>query len=87
MEIKMDKELKERLFTHISEVKCNDKAPGPDIAICSKCGWKGPISECQCGLIDLCPKCKDGGCIDYYDMSPERFAEYEAWIEKRKRIE
>jgi len=90
----MDKELKKRLFTHMCEVKCKDMTPSPDIAICSECGWRGPVSECgtdydgdwESGYypVDLCPKCEDGGCIDDYDMSPERLAEYEAWVEKEE---
>jgi hypothetical protein len=71
--------------------------PKPDIAICSECGWRGPVTECgkdtdgdwETGYypIDLCPKCGDGGCVDDYDMSPERLAEWEKWkkaFEKKK---
>jgi len=63
--------------------------PLPDIAICSQCGWRGPVGECEKGeegdwengyyQIDLCPKCEDGGCIDDYDMTPERAQEWEKW--------
>jgi len=69
-----------------------DKEPKPDIAICSQCGWRGPISECgidpygdgdwESGYYPshLCPKCEDGGCIDDYDMSEERLKEWEEWF-------
>lgn len=67
-------------------------APLPDIAICSECGWRGPVDECpkeedgdwEYGYytIDVCPKCEDGGCIDDYDMTPERLKEWEEWHDK-----
>jgi len=66
----------------------DDGEPKPDIAICSECGWRGPVSECLKGedgdwesgyyKIDLCPKCEDGGCIEY-DMTPGRLREWEEW--------
>ena len=69
-----------------------DPEPEFDIAICSQCGWRGPVSECETGeegdwesgyyKIDLCPRCEDGGCIDNYDMSPVREKEWEAWAER-----
>lgn len=68
--------------------------PAPDIAICSKCGWRGPTTECERDeegdwesgyrMIDLCPKCDDGGCIDDYDMSEERQKSWEAWMENKE---
>ena len=70
--------------------------PTPDIAICSLCDWYGPISECIKGKeedretrdcpIHLCPKCDDGGCIDDYDMSPERQKEWKEWYNKEKKL-
>lgn len=71
-----------------------EKEPESDIAICSQCGWRGPVSECKKGKdgdwesgyydIDLCPKCEDGGCIDDYDMTPQRGKEWKAWYIKQK---
>jgi len=70
-----------------------DKEPSADIAICSECGWRGNVSECEIGTdgdwesgyyeIDLCPVCEDGGCIDDYDMSEERLKEWEEWFEHK----
>ena len=74
-----------------------NKEPKPDIAICSKCGWRGPVSECdvdpygdgdwESGYVpvDLCPVCEDGGCIDDYDMSDERFEEWRKWWEENEK--
>ena len=69
--------------------KVEDKPPGPDIAICSECHWRGPADECEQDedgdwetgyyTIDMCPKCEDGGCIDDYDFSPEQLTKYEEW--------
>ena len=70
-----------------------DSEPEYDIAICSICHWTGPVSECQKGRdgdwetgyydIHLCPKCKDGGCIDDYSMTDERAREWEVWNANR----
>jgi len=72
--------------------------PNPDIAICSQCGWRGSISECdvdphgdgdwESGYypVDLCPVCEDGGCIDDYDMSEERLIEWEIWSSRKHHI-
>jgi len=69
-----------------------DREPLPDIAICSECGWRGHVSECQIAPhgdgdwetgyhpVHLCPICEDGGCIDNYDMSDERAKEWEKWF-------
>ncbi len=67
--------------------------PLPDIAICSQCGWRGQSTECpkeeegdwESGyhMVDICPKCEDGGCIDDYDMSDEQLAKWEEWTKKK----
>jgi len=71
--------------------------PKHDIAICSECGWQGPVSDCEVDPhgdgdwesgyypVHLCPKCEDGGCIDSYDMSDARLQEWEEWWDKKKR--
>lgn len=54
--------------------------PLADMCRCSICGWKGKVSKCETEWesdgweyqpyqIHLCPKCKDGGCIDDYYYS------------------
>lgn len=68
--------------------------PMPDIAICSECGWKGPVSDCETDqegdwesgyyLIHLCPKCEDGGSIDDYDMSETQLKEWKLWDKTRR---
>ena len=68
--------------------------PQPDLANCSKCGWKGSISECEEGTdgdwesgyykIHECPICDDGGCIDDYDMSDEQLKIWEEWHKQKK---
>jgi hypothetical protein len=55
------------------EVPTSDK---PNTAICSACGWEGPIADCDTETegtweegfyqIHICPKCPEGGCIDDY---------------------
>ena len=82
-----------KTFSLITENQV-DSEPIPDIAICSECGWRGPVSKClkdQDGdwesgyyIIDLCPICADGGCIDDYDMTPERLKEWNEWSKTRK---
>ena len=74
------------LFIHNPE-------PKVDIAICSECGWRGSVDDCIKGQdgdwesgyyeVDFCPKCEDGGCIDNYDMTPERTKEWEEWRNKK----
>lgn len=71
----------------------DDGEPLVDIAICSVCGWRGPVEECPkekegdyesgYNIVDLCPACEDGGCIDDYDMSPKREAEWAVWNKKQ----
>lgn len=39
---------KQKLFDFIEEVEV-EEPPGPDVAICSTCGWKGSVSECEEG--------------------------------------
>lgn len=68
--------------------------PKPDIAHCSNCDWEGPASECEQEedgdwesgyyMIDLCPKCEDGGCVDDYSMSEERAEEWNVWNNSRE---
>ena len=89
----MNNALKEFLTAELEKQRYNTFGPLPDIAICSQCGWRGPTSECETGeegdwetgyyKIHLCPKCADGGCVDDYDMSPERLREWEEWNEKQ----
>lgn len=74
------------------EIMDDNHEPRPDIAICSECGWKGSTLECIKGEdgdwetgyypIDLCPVCEDGGCIDDYDMTPDREKEWDEWRKK-----
>ena len=69
-------------------VALGDGEARPDIAICSVCGWRGPVAECETDeegdwengyyKVDLCPKCEDGGSVDDYD-----FSEYPAEIMAR----
>jgi hypothetical protein len=75
------------------KLEARNLEPNPDIAKCSYCGWKGNVNECIKGeegdwetgyyKIDECPKCEDGGCIDDYDMTPERAKEWEEWFDKK----
>ena len=77
------------LALEIGATELETNAPKPDIAICSSCGWSGGIEECDQDeegdwengyyTVDLCPNCDDGGCIDNYDMSPERDEEWKHW--------
>ena len=70
------------------------KEPPADIAVCSKCSWRGPVSECdteqdgdwETGYYTqpLCPKCPDGGCIDDYDYSPEQMELHKKYQEERQ---
>ncbi len=82
------------LLKNIKIEKTNSE-PKPDIAKCSKCGWKGPIEKCEIGTdgdwesgyfeIDLCPKCSDGGCIDDYDFSNKQWKKWEKWENECKK--
>lgn len=70
-----------------------DAEPKVDIAICSECGWRGSVNDCIKGQdgdwesgyyeVDFCPKCAEGGCVDDYDMTPERAKEWEKWCNKK----
>ena len=63
--------------------------PKEDIARCTNCNWSGNVLECELDQegdwesgyydIHLCPKCEDGGCVDDYSMSEERFKEWDIW--------
>jgi hypothetical protein len=79
------------IFKLVDDVK---NRPNGDIAVCSECGWRGPISECnvvqdgdwESGYYEVheCPVCMDGGCIDDYDYSPEQAKKLDAWFNKQK---
>ena len=81
-------------FFELIEEKDEDKEPAFDIAYCEECGWRGTPSECIAGeegnwesgyyAVDYCPKCKDGGCVDY-DYTPERAKEYDEWYQRKKK--
>lgn len=67
----------------------NDIEPTPDLGCCSQCGGRYPVAMCpteqegdwESGYYDVhvCPYCEDGGCIDDYDYTTERFYEWEEW--------
>ena len=75
-----------------------DNKPKPDIAICSKCRGRYPISMCEVdpygdgdwesgyNPIHLCPNCEDGGLIEEYDMSPRQLEMWYKWRENKKKI-
>lgn len=73
-----------------------EKEPLPDIAKCSKCGWKGSVDKCETDSegdwetgyynIHLCPKCEDGGCVDDYSMSKKRAKEWNLWYAKKNPV-
>jgi hypothetical protein len=66
-----------------------DAEPKPDIACCSSCNGRFPVSECltepdgdwETGYysVHVCPKCEDGGCVDGYDMTPECAEKWNEW--------
>lgn len=66
-----------------------DTEPKPDIACCSNCGGRFPVSECpteeegdwETGyyLTHVCPKCDDGGCVDDYCMTSECAEKWNEW--------
>lgn len=66
-----------------------DTEPKPDIACCSECGGRFPVSDCpieqegdwETGYygVHICPKCEDGGCVDDYAMTPECAEEWNEW--------
>jgi len=86
--------MKRKLF-EVNKYNDLDPMPEPDIAICSQCGWRGPIASDEATLerdwedgycVDLCPICDDGGCIDDYDFSTvEKAKEWEEWFERKAR--
>ena len=88
--------MKRNLFEKLEEELNPNYEPKPDIAICSECGWRGSVEKCikeqdgdwESGYyeIDECPICKDGGCIDNYDMSPQRFKEWKQWNKSHNNI-
>ena len=64
--------------------------PSPDIAICSECGGRFKSGEYDLELesdgweyqsyqVAVCRHCKDGGCIDDWNFSPEQWKKYEEW--------
>jgi len=84
------------LLLSLKEAFDPDREPLPDIAIC-RCGWRGPISECdtnldysegdwECGyrIVHLCPKCEDGGSIDNYDMSDKVLEAWNSWFKGKE---
>lgn len=84
------------LYDKVFEPIAQTNEPKPNLAMCSECGWEGPIEECgtetegdwECGYYDvhLCPKCEDGGCIDDYTMSRDRAKEWVEWCKKNEKI-
>jgi hypothetical protein len=68
--------------------------PEHDLAKCSQCGWKGAVAECgirsegdwESGYYEIhtCPKCKDGGCVDEYEMTPNQADKWQAWHRRRE---
>lgn len=70
----------------------SDSEPQPDIALCSSCGWKGPVADCESSeegdyengyyAIHLCPNCDDGGSIDNYEMTSKRANEWSRWYRR-----
>ena len=79
-------------FLKLKESLDKNKMPKPDLAKCTQCGFKGKFEEFdlatdgdwESGYYEIleCPKCEDGGCVDDYDMSPERAEEWEKWFEE-----
>jgi hypothetical protein len=69
--------------------------PGFDIGICSECGWRGLLTNCDTeqdgdwehGYFEspLCPVCKDGGCIDDFDYSPKQLIRYNQYRKAREK--
>ena len=72
-----------------STVKETDSEPQPDIAICTVCETRTPVTECpqerdgdwESGyfMVHVCPVCEDGGCIDDYGMSEQQLSKWDAW--------
>ena len=63
--------------------------PRPDIAVCSQCNTRTPTKDCptktegdrESGYyaVHVCPKCKDGGLVDAYAMTPEQARKWHDW--------
>lgn len=76
------------------DVDQEDPEPGPDVGICSACGWRGSVDECEKGQdgdwetgyheIDMCPECEDGGCVDDYSYSAEQIKKISSWRARNK---
>ena len=78
-------------FAEIQAKEAEEKyGPAPDIAICSDCGgrfktgeydleWESEGWEHPEYQVPYCRKCKDGGCIDDWDFSPEQKARFNKW--------
>jgi len=75
--------------------KTKNAEPQPDLGYCSVCGrwfklskliqeWENDGSDCggRYYLIDTCPKCKDGGCIEEYTYSVKQQRKYMKWCKK-----
>ena len=74
---------------------CHEPEVKVDMCSCSNCGWKGKVSDCESEwesdgweypeyLIELCPKCEDGGLIEDYWYSPKMLKEYYKSKETKK---
>lgn len=72
-----------------------DKLPPFDLCSCSECGWEGSPSDCErveesegweypSYWIEICPVCKDGGCIEDYGYTPAKLIEANNYWEQRK---
>jgi len=73
-----------------------DPEPAPDIAVCSECGGRYPVEQCDVDPYGdgdweagyhptlLCPSCEDGGCIDDFEMSPKRLELWYAWRDRNR---
>ena len=80
------------LLKILTSESLNNEEPLPDMAICSICGWKGKVSDCETDeegdwesgyyVVHLCPVCEDGGCIDDYFMSRKKSVEWRNWFVK-----
>lgn len=80
----------------LDESNKSNKEPSPDLACCSECEGRFPVAMCpteqdgdwEYGYYDfhVCPYCDDGGCIDDYDYTAERYAEWEEWRKEHENI-
>ena len=81
-------------LSKLKDIAVEDKhGPPPDIAICSECGgrfkageydleWESDGWENPKYQVFICRVCKDGGCIDDWDYSPEQMKKYREWKKK-----